>query len=350
VRDPGSKLDIYGRMVNRIDGLELSSAEQQLLHAIWHAGQGGDAPDGERIERLASEELGFIPVWDEAYARLLEKELLHQDGDRYGLTRQGQVCREQAEQAYPFCAYTYDAYFTYAAASQAHVKFCEQVYGRNLCQHGIADMVEIDKLIEVLGAREGQRLLDLGCGNGMIAEYISDVSGAHVTGIDVSRVGIQQALERTQHKRGRLSFEAGNLNQMELPERTFDAAVFIDTLYFLERGPVVRRAQAALKPGGQMGFCYTQWWDEGDPKELLQADSTELAELLSRCGLGFETWDFSAAEDTHWQHKLDVLAELRPEFEAEGNMWLHEFRRHEAAYYVTMHSWENRSRHLYRAW
>jgi hypothetical protein len=119
---------------------------------------------------------------------------------------------------------------------------------------------------------------------------------------------------------------------------------------FLEREPVVQRAQAALKPGGQMGFCYTQWWDEGDPKELLQPESTELAELLTRCGLRFEAWDFSAAEDTHWQHKIDVLAELRPEFEDEGNMWLHEFRRHEAAYYVTMRSWENRSRHLYRAW
>jgi ubiquinone/menaquinone biosynthesis C-methylase UbiE len=329
---------------------ELSCAEQQWLHVIWHAAHGGDAADWARIERLAREELGIVPAWDDAYARLLEKELVYQEGDRVGLTRRGQVYREQAEQAYPFCAYTYDAYFTYAAASQAHAKFCEQVYGRNLTQHGIADMVEIDKLIEVLGAREGQRLLDLGCGNGRIAEYVSDVSGAHVTGIDVSRVGIQQALERTQHKRGRLKFEAGNLNLMELPERTFDAIYFIDTLYFLEREPVIRRAQAALKPGGQMGFCYTQWWDEGDPKALLQAESTELAELLRRCGLRFETWDFSAAEDTHWQHKLDVLAELRPEFEDEGNMWLHEFRRHEAAYYVTMRSWENRSRHIYCAW
>lgn len=329
---------------------ELSSAEKQLLHVIWHAAQDGDAPVWERIRRFAREELAIIREWDEAYAGLLEKELVHREGDRYGLTRQGQVCREQAEQDYPFCAYTYDAYLTYAAASQAHAKFCEQVYGRDLCQHGIADMVEVDKLVEVLGVREGQRLLDLGCGNGMIAEYISDVSGALVTGIDVSRVGIRLALERTQHKRGRLTFEAGNLNLMELPERAFDAVVLIDTLYFLEREPAVRRAQAALKPGGQMGFCYTQWWDEGDPKELLQAESTELAELLSRCGLHFEAWDFSAAEDTHWQHKIDVLAELRPEFEDEGNMWLHEFRRHEAAYYVAMRSWEHRSRHLYRAW
>jgi hypothetical protein len=41
---------------------------------------------------------------------------------------------------------------------------------------------------------------------------------------------------------------------------------------------------------------------------------------------------------------------LRPEFEAEGNAWLYEFRRHEAAHYAAMRSWENRSRHLYRVW
>jgi hypothetical protein len=79
------------------------------------------------------------------------------------------------------------------------------------------------------------------------------------------------------------------------------------------------------------------------------ANSTELAELLIQCGLRFDARDFSAAEDTHWQHKLEV-PELRPEFEDEGNLWLHAFRRHEAAHCVTMRSWESRSRHLYRAW
>jgi ubiquinone/menaquinone biosynthesis C-methylase UbiE len=330
--------------------LGLSTVETQLLHLVWLASQDCDPPDKESIDHLADEELGISLDWDTAPTRLLEKGLFYLEGDRYFLTEQGKVYREQAEAAYPFCAYTYDAYFRAADASRAHAEFCERVYGRNLCQHGIADMLEVNLLIEVLGIRKGQHVLDLGCGNGMITELISDATGAHLTGIDASRVGIQQALERTQPKRQRLAFEAGNLNLMELPKSAFDAILFIDTLYFLEREAVIRSAQAALKPGGQIGFCYTQWWDEGDPRELLQPDSTELAEILNQLGLRFETWDFSAAEDAHWQRKLDVLAALRPEFEAEGNQWLYEFRRHEAAFYVTMHSWENRSRHLYRAW
>jgi SAM-dependent methyltransferase len=328
----------------------LSVAEQHLLLVTWHAAEDGDDPDRERMDRLAYEHLGIALDWGNAYARLLKEELICQKGDRYSLTTRGQACREQAEEAYPFCAYTYDAYYSHAAASPAHAAFCEQVYGRDLCQGGIADMAEVDKLIEVVGVRRGQHVLDLGCGNGMIAEYVSDVTGACITGIDVSRVGIQQALKRTQQKRQRLTFKAGDLNLLELPKRVFDAILFIDSLYFLDRETVVRRAQRALKPGGQMAFCYTQWWDEGDPKELLQPESTELAELLHCCGLRFKTWDFSAAEDAHWQLKIDVLATLRPDFEAEGNTWLYDFRRHEAAHYVSLHSGEDRSRHLYRVW
>jgi hypothetical protein len=207
--------------------LDLSTLEQQLLHLIWIAAQGGETPDRGSLDRLADEELGISPDWEAASPRLLEKGLLYREGGGYCLTEQGDLCRQQAEAAYPFCAYTYDAYFNRAAASRAHAQFCEQVYGRNLCQHGIADMAEVDLLIEVLGVREGQQVLDLGCGNGMITEYISDQTGAHLTGIDVSRVGIQQALERTQPKRHRLAFETGNLNLMELPKNAYEAILFI---------------------------------------------------------------------------------------------------------------------------
>jgi hypothetical protein len=70
---------------------KLSSAEQQLLHVIWQATQDGNAPDWERIEGLAREEMGASPDWDKAYARLLEQDLLDQEDGRYYLTRQGQV-------------------------------------------------------------------------------------------------------------------------------------------------------------------------------------------------------------------------------------------------------------------
>ncbi len=43
--------------------------------------------------------------------------------------------------------------------------------------------------MEALRLRSGDRVLDLGCGNGMIAEYISDRAAAHVMGLDYIPVG-----------------------------------------------------------------------------------------------------------------------------------------------------------------
>ena len=54
-----------------------------------------------------------------------------------------------------------------------------------------------DHLIQASGMGPSSRVLDLGCGNGMIAEYLSDQSGAHVTGIDFIPKAIQDARART---------------------------------------------------------------------------------------------------------------------------------------------------------
>ena len=39
---------------------------------------------------------------------------------------------------------------------------------------------------KVLELDETDRVLELGCGNGLITEYISDTAGAHITGLDIS--------------------------------------------------------------------------------------------------------------------------------------------------------------------
>ena len=91
----------------------------------------------------------------------------------------------------------YSDYYAAVEVSRANAAYCERVFGRNLCQHGFADMDQLDRLLEVTGIRAGHRVLDLGCGNGLIAEYISDVTGAQVTGVDFIPGAIRQAQDRT---------------------------------------------------------------------------------------------------------------------------------------------------------
>ena len=49
----------------------------------------------------------------------------------------------------------YTRFYRAVATSAANAEYCERVYGRNLCQHGFADVPHLDHLIEVSGIAAG---------------------------------------------------------------------------------------------------------------------------------------------------------------------------------------------------
>jgi cyclopropane fatty-acyl-phospholipid synthase-like methyltransferase len=62
------------------------------------------------------------------------------------------------------------------------------------------DMDSLHDLLDRLNLKKGQRVLDLGCGAGGISEFISDQTGAAVTGLDYSSTAITVARARTEKK------------------------------------------------------------------------------------------------------------------------------------------------------
>ena len=230
----------------------------------------------------------------------------------------------------------YENFYATVATSQANALFCERVYGRNLCQHGFASMVQINALLEILKLGPEQRVLDLGCGNGMISEYISDHTGAHVTGLDYIPLAIQQAQQRTAAKADRLAFMVQDLNTMTFTEATFDAVIAIDTFYFCEDMAVaVYPLLAALRPGGQMAIFYShgrqpQKPKESFPVETLSPDRTPMAQALQANRLPFRTWDFTGDDYRLARLRKQVLPELRAQFQAEDSLFIYENRMKEA--------------------
>jgi cyclopropane fatty-acyl-phospholipid synthase-like methyltransferase/GNAT superfamily N-acetyltransferase len=229
----------------------------------------------------------------------------------------------------------YTRYYAAIASSRAYAGFCEQAYGRNLGQHGFADMAQIDALLDVSRLSPGDRVLDLGCGTGGIAEAISDATGAHVTGVDYIPEAIRQAQERTQGKRSRLAFRVGDLRDLDFPAHAFDALISIDTLYFTELDRSIPQMAALLAPGGRMAIFFSQGADpensiETFTRDTLPPERTPLGAALTRQGLRFRSWDFTEADYRHAQLARRVLEELRPAFEAEDNLFLYENRLGEA--------------------
>ncbi len=226
----------------------------------------------------------------------------------------------------------YTRYYDALRHSAAHAEFCERVFGRNLAQHGFADMAQLDLVLNVTRLGPQHSALDLGCGSGLITEYLSDCSGARFTGLDYIPDAIAQARERTADKASRLAFVVGDMNNLDLAPRSLDAIISIDTLYFPDDLPaVVGRLEAALTPAGQMAVLYSHGWEPWKPREefdtsTLAPDRTPLGVALLAHGLTFSTIDLTAEDYQLAKCRKEVLLELKPRFEADDIMFIYENR------------------------
>jgi ubiquinone/menaquinone biosynthesis C-methylase UbiE len=223
----------------------------------------------------------------------------------------------------------YTRYYQAVASSEANAEYCARVYGRNLCQHGFAELAHLDFLARVSEISASSHVLDLGCGNGMIAEYLSDQTGAHITGIDFIPQAIQDARERTQSHRDRLDFKLMDMTRLDLPPASFDVIISVDTLYFSDVVQTLGGCLPLLKGDGRFAAFFDQSCGpdvplEDYPSEITQVDHTELAQAFKQLGLSYRSWDYSEAMLAHARRRRPVLAELKTKFEAEDHLFLYE--------------------------
>ncbi|MEL7240009.1 MAG: class I SAM-dependent methyltransferase [Planctomycetota bacterium] len=113
----------------------------------------------------------------------------------------------------------------------------------------------IDRLVE---PRSGDKIIDLGCGAGMVAEHCAE-AGATVHGVDLSPVAIKVAREVNQPY-PQASFEVGDASNVPSQQAgTFDKAISADVTehcgYDVMMG-IFHEAHRLLKPGGTY-FIYT---------------------------------------------------------------------------------------------
>jgi SAM-dependent methyltransferase len=329
----------------------LSEAEKQVLIAVLELTEKNESPDRERLEKLACEYFRQYRVdWAGAFDSLADQGLLTGDGDGYSLTEQGQAQARPLRQARPALWYWYSNYYAAMKHSQAHAAFCERVYGKNLCQHGYMTMQQLYKLMEVANLSDKSRVLELGCGNGLVAETISDATQAHIHGVDYIPEAIRQAQERTQAKRKRLTFSVGDMNALGFAPNSFGTVVAVDTLYFSDLEDTIGQLKALLRPGGQIVTFYNLiLWNETDDKTTLLPDRTPLADALNKHRLTFQTWDFTRAEYERSQLIRQIAGEFKAAFEAEGYLFLYENRMVEAEGNVKFFESGRTSRYLYRA-
>jgi trans-aconitate methyltransferase len=99
-------------------------------------------------------------------------------------------------------------------------------------------------VVELLAPKPGERILDLGCGDGVLTKQLADL-GCEVTAIDSSPAQIEAARK--------LGLDAHVMSAKELPFREeFDAVFSNAVLHWIKRADsMIAAVYRSLKPGGR---------------------------------------------------------------------------------------------------
>ena len=126
-------------------------------------------------------------------------------------------------------------------------------------------------LLDLLEAKAGERILDLGCGTGHLTGKIA-ATGAQVVGVDRSPDMIEQARE----KYPALHFEVMDARELSFAKQ-FDAVFSNATLHWIrEPERVVAGIAKILRPGGRF---VAEFGGKGNVSELLVAIARAWAKL-----------------------------------------------------------------------
>lgn len=143
----------------------------------------------------------------------------------------------------------------------------------------------IPALLDLLQPQEGEHILDIGAGQGVLASYIAS-AGAHYAGVEISPRLLKIARSRHGQDGEFVQGDAGKLNAVaQLRHRQFDAVVFLLSIQDMQPlDHVIRSASQLLCAGGRLVIlmlhpCFrvprqSGWgWDEGRKLTYRRVDS-----------------------------------------------------------------------------
>lgn len=112
------------------------------------------------------------------------------------------------------------------------------------------------KLNLIGDVRDGEAVLDIGCGNGLMAPYLLDM-GAFYVGVDIAEnlAGIAAERYRDEIKAGRARFLCGDAAELPVSDGEFDAAISFAVLHHIPSAPLRRKffeeIRRVLRPRGR---------------------------------------------------------------------------------------------------
>jgi 2-polyprenyl-3-methyl-5-hydroxy-6-metoxy-1,4-benzoquinol methylase len=122
-----------------------------------------------------------------------------------------------------------------------------------------------EQLIKFLEKKKQKlNILEAGCGNGWLSAKLATLKNTTVTGIDVNRIELMQAVT-TFEKINNLNFIYGNISDCELNPHSFNVIVFAASLqYFSSLNAIITKALSLLTVDGEIHIIDTPFYNRSE--------------------------------------------------------------------------------------
>jgi arsenite methyltransferase len=163
----------------------------------------------------------------------------------------------------------------------SQIVFDEKMVAQLEALYATRDVMRRRRLVrEALGAKAGERILDVGCGPGFYVDEIAEQVGdaGSVVGVDVSAAMLEVAAGRA-GGRANVAFHEGDAGSLPVADAEFDAALSVQVLEYVEDVTgALRELRRVVSPGGRVVVWDVDWgtvsWHSRDParmKRVLEA-------------------------------------------------------------------------------
>ena len=138
-------------------------------------------------------------------------------------------------------------------------------------------------LADLLGAKPGDRILDVGCGSGALDRLLAERLGpkARITAVDLNPflLGEAEQLARAAGLEGRIEFKRASAEALPFAEASFECAFSVTVLEECDAGRAMAELVRVVKPGGRVGVVVRaidvpQWWSFAIPEALHKRATT----------------------------------------------------------------------------
>jgi len=174
----------------------------------------------------------------------------------------------------------------------------------------------LDKLISYLKRKSRPiRIMELGCGNGWLANHLSKISLSEVDGVDINKTELEQAT-RVFNESLNLKFIYGNISDNIFENEAFDFIIASSCIqYFFDLRGLIRQLLKLLKNEGELHILDSSLYR-----------TSEVPQAQKRTEQYYSNLNYPEMSSFYHHHSFDELSEFKYIFIYDPNSFSNKMR------------------------